>query len=207
MEASKVVLSEAERQLITDANIILTKNSSIEKICRQFGLLAAIYQHQCEPLKKTFPQLFGVHPKISKGEKHLGLPWVMLDYPRSFEKNNGQLAIRTFFWWGNYFSIQLQVSRMYIQDFMNALAAWNDLQHGDWLIGLTDDAWDLELPKTKWLSAEIQNISTENEKDLVLKVAKKIPINEWENLESICSEAYSALVNLMTMALSAQPVK
>lgn len=206
MEASKVILSEAERQLITDANIILTKNSSIDKICEQFGLLASIYQQQCEPLKKEFPQLFSVHPKISKGEKHSGLPWVVLDYPRSFEKQNGQLAIRTFFWWGNYFSIQLQVSGIYMPGFIKALAA-GKFQKKDWLLGFTDDAWDLELPNKKWLQADAENISTENKDEIVLKIAKKIPIHEWENLESLFSEAYSELVMLMTTALSSQPVK
>lgn len=206
MEASKVILSEAERQLITDANIILTKNSSIDKICEQFGLLASIYQQQCEPLKKGFPHLFSVHPKISKGEKHRGLPWVMLDYPRSFEKQNGQLAIRTFFWWGNYFSIQLQVSGIYMPGFIKALAASKVLA-SEWLTGLTDDAWDLELPNKKWLHADAENISAANKDGIVLKIAKKIPIHEWENLENLFSEAYSELVILMTNALGSQPVK
>ena len=48
-------------------------------------------------------------PKIAKGENYLQLPYVLLDYPRCFDKEN-IFAIRTMFWWGNFFSITLHLS-------------------------------------------------------------------------------------------------
>ncbi|MES2649470.1 MAG: hypothetical protein V4717_21510 [Bacteroidota bacterium] len=202
MEASKVILSEAERQLITDANIILTKNSSIEKIGSQFAIMADVYRHQTLGLKKIHPAIFDVHPKISKGEKHLGLPWLMLDYPRVFDRS-GHLAIRTFFWWGNFFSIQLQVSGMYLPTFTALLP--NFLKYeSEWLCGFTNDAWDMQLPNENWVP--VSNY-TSVKADFVLKIAKKIPIEEWENLENILSVLYQQLTTLVGQALSTQPVK
>ena len=51
-------------------------------------------------------------PKISKGENYKGLPWLVLDYPRYFNKED-IFAIRTLFWWGNFFSITLHISGKY----------------------------------------------------------------------------------------------
>ena len=49
--------------------------------------------------------------KISKGE-NMGLPWVMLDYPRLFGQED-VLAIRTMFWWGHCFSVTLHLKGRY----------------------------------------------------------------------------------------------
>jgi hypothetical protein len=203
VEASKVILSEAERQLITDANIILTKNSSIEKIGRQFAILADIYRQQTLSLQETHPAIFTVHPKISKGEKHQGLPWLMLDYPRTFDKK-GHLAIRTFFWWGNFFSIQLQVSGIYLPGIIKLLPALLKKDNG-WYNGLATDAWDMQLPNAHWVS--VTNYHSTQQDEFVLKIAKKIPIDEWENLENILLNQYQQLVELIGRALSTEAVK
>ena len=47
-------------------------------------------------------------PKISRGENYRGLPWVMLDYPRVFGRED-VLAIRTMFLWGHGFNITLHL--------------------------------------------------------------------------------------------------
>ena len=59
-------------------------------------------------------------PKISKGENYKDLPYVMLDYPRCFQKEK-TIAIRTFFWWGNFFSINLQLSGEYKEQALPSL--------------------------------------------------------------------------------------
>ncbi len=204
MEASKVTLSIAERRLVTDANIILTKNSIIEKVYLLFGQLAVQYQQQSRHLAAAFPGIFGLHPKISRGEKYRDLPWVMLDYPRCFDKQKGQLAIRSFFWWGNYFSIQLQVSGIYKKKFLDVLPGWQPIP-GTWLGGFTTDAWDYELPNPHWKSlfndAGETNESASDE-DHILKLAKKIPIDEWENVEKLLGEYFSQLIQLTDLAIN-----
>ena len=48
-------------------------------------------------------------PKITRGENYQLLPYVILDYPRCFQKEQ-VFAIRTMFWWGKGISITLHVS-------------------------------------------------------------------------------------------------
>ena len=89
---AKVQLSAEEMRLVRDAAWILTKNSVMGKVVAMFGELSGGWKE----------------PKISKGENYKGLPWVMLDYPRVFGKED-VYAIRTFFLWGHAFSITLHL--------------------------------------------------------------------------------------------------
>ncbi|MFX8895293.1 hypothetical protein ABTM96_19365, partial [Acinetobacter baumannii] len=75
--------------------------------------------------------------KISRGEHYEGLPWVMIDYPRYFKKNHF-FAIRTFFWWGNFFSLTLQLKGKYQLGFQGSNF---ETLKADWFICVNEDEW------------------------------------------------------------------
>ena len=87
MEVSKIQLSEAETELMQNAEIILTKNRVMQKMK---SLLEEVQEQQLI-FARTYlkhHQEFIVSPKISRGENYLGLPWLILDYPRVSNGNN-----------------------------------------------------------------------------------------------------------------------
>ena len=104
-----------------DATFILTKNAILEKVK---DLLLELQEKQENFLHH--PQLFTAadykkkSPKISKGENYKGLPYLMLDYPRIFD-NFTIFAIRTMFWWGNFFSVTLHLSGKYKDEFADKI--------------------------------------------------------------------------------------
>src|SRR5262245_51174126 len=113
MNRAKIQLSADELSLVQNAAWLLTKNNIIDKVFELFGEVATgageLLKEAADWLpKETFVQ----SPKISKGEKYLGLPYVMLDYPRMFSRED-VFAIRTFFWWGNFFSVTLHIKGKY----------------------------------------------------------------------------------------------
>ena len=70
-DQAKVSLSGFELQLVTDANIILTKNNIIKKVVELFGQLNGAYQ--VEPLLKKLPHQKKVRiANTSSFPKHLG---------------------------------------------------------------------------------------------------------------------------------------
>lgn len=89
-----------------DAGIILTKNAVLEKIK---ALLQWVEKRQLEATSREGSEAFAVAPKISRGENYLGLPYLILDYPR-LSADAGLYFIRTMFWWGNFFSTTLHLS-------------------------------------------------------------------------------------------------
>ena len=129
MSKAKIRLSKQELQLVTNADWILTKNGIIKKVQSLFGSLE---QEMTTCLKDHAGQLphevINIHSKISKGENYEGLPYLILDCPRYFKGEN-IFAIRTMFWWGNFFSITLQLSGVYKNKFeKKIIEAFNELK-------------------------------------------------------------------------------
>ena len=122
---AKVQLSAEEMRLVRDPAWILTKNSVMGKVVGMMGQLSGGWKE----------------PKISKGENYKGLPWVMLDYPRVFGKED-VYAIRTFFLWGHAFSVTLHLKGIYREKFLPAiLARQAELAAAGFGMGISDDEW------------------------------------------------------------------
>lgn len=188
MELSKVALSDAEWQMAAVPDFILTKNRVIDAVYELFGELADDYRKSFAPIALKHPGLAVWAPKISRGEKYEDMPWVMLDFPRNFSGPDGQFAIRSFFWWGHFFSIQLHLSGKYLHEFEPLLPA---LENNGWYAGYTSDPWDNHLPNRNWKplaegAAMMPNVA-------VGKAAKKMPILEWASAKYFFRENYQQL--------------
>jgi len=144
MDPAKVQLSGEEMALVKNAGWILTKNSVIGKTVKLFAGLSEEYK----AIWKGDGMMSG---KVSRGENYQGLPWVMLDYPRVFGRED-VLAIRTMFWWGHYFSVTLHLKGIYQERFSPAIRhAWPVLSAAGFYIGISDDEWRHELSTNNYL--------------------------------------------------------
>jgi hypothetical protein len=106
MQGSKIRLSPSEAALVGNAEIILTKNSILQKTV---ALLAQLQEEITS--QKALPP-FSPSAKISKGENYRGLPYAVLDYPR-IAGGEDLFFIRSMFWWGHFFSSTLQLAGAY----------------------------------------------------------------------------------------------
>ncbi len=141
---AKVQLSAEEMRLVRDATWILTKNSVMGKVIAMFGELSGEIRvggaHRVAPIRRA-PSSGGTEPKISKGENYKGLPWVMLDYPRLFGKED-ILAVRIFFLWGHAFSITLHLKGTYRERLLPGIRRrWVELAAAGFEYSISDDEW------------------------------------------------------------------
>ena len=200
MEETKIQFSPAEIELLCNKDVILTKNKVLGKIKRVLENL----QDQCQTyiLKKPAlaqHEVFSFYPKISKGENYLGLPYLILDYPRCFQQQN-ILAVRTMFWWGNFYSTTLHMAGRFKTEFIhkteNGLA---QLSNTDYYIGINPDPWVHHFEANNYV-----RISTLKEEEFqrVCKVQQHIKIavsnsintneieeklaNNWKNMVTLC---------------------
>src|SRR5687768_4616967 len=121
MNAAKIQLSAEELSLVQNAGWLLTKNTIIEKVFALFGDIAHEVRDTVTARPVLLPSAVLVpSPKISKGENYKGLPWVMCDYPRLFNRQD-IFAIRTMFWWGHFFSVTLHLKGMYKEKYQQQL--------------------------------------------------------------------------------------
>ena len=116
-----------------------------------FGLLSEDYKKMLNKFANVLPaEVFSSSPKIYKGENYLSLPYVMMDYPRVFIKED-VFAIRSFFWWGNYFSITLQLSGKFLQAFSNNLQLHlADKMYEDYFICINNSPWEHHFEVTNY---------------------------------------------------------
>ena len=185
---SKLSLSPAEESMVKDREVILTKNRILKKVEFLLSIIGEeITQH---PLPSSIP--FST-PKISKGENYLGFPWMVLDYPR-VSSGDGILFIRTFFWWGNYFSSTLHLSGEFSNLFRKKLQEKND-ELESYLIGVNEDPWVHKNDETNYLP-----FSSETEIYLEkydhIKLARFWSLEEWSSEKGV--EAWKNFVQLIS---------
>jgi hypothetical protein len=197
MPTTNVELSKNELELVSSSEFILTKNRIIEKVYNLFGTLSEDYRMILNKHTAILPaEIFNTSPKIYKGENYLNLPYVMMDHPRIFLKKD-VFAIRSFFWWGNYFSITLQLSGKYFQQFRNNIQ--QNLQtnkEAEYFICVNDDAWQHHFDAGNYIALNEIDVTAILEKPF-FKLAKKIPLNKWDNASEFFKKNYSSLIKLL----------
>ncbi|MDA3614501.1 hypothetical protein [Polluticaenibacter yanchengensis] len=127
--------------LIENAAIIHQKNKIIDELVAFFARLLEKYKEIADSAAEC-SSAFRQNGKVSKGEKLNGLPWVTLDYPRSFDDLNGYQAIRTIFWWGNFIKIELLTSKEFSRQVNAALCKSH--YNKNYELGFTDHPWSHE---------------------------------------------------------------
>lgn len=185
---ANVSLSAFELELLNNPGWILTKNQIIQKVIQLFAALSESYQQQAAQMK--FPPEVLLNPaKISKGENYKGLPYVMLDYPRCFGKAD-VFAVRTFFWWGHYFSITLHLKGKYkvlLETKIKEAIAGGELT-GAW-INTSGEEWIHELNAQHTQPVEQMMMNPQLQPQLV-KLSFTIPFSEWNNAIKMLEEKF-----------------
>jgi hypothetical protein len=201
MNKAKISLSKQEIQLVSNTKLILTKNRILLK---SQAMLEKLQEKMIEALQNEAaylpPEIFSVHPKISKGENYRGLPYLVLDCPRLFKGDN-IFAIRTMFWWGNFFSITLQLSGVYKKRAeKNIMASWEKLKKEKFFIAHSPDQWVHHFEKTNYLP--VRNLTRLRFRRIIsnntyIKLAKKFPLHDWNKANKILWEEYRILIELI----------
>ncbi|MES1160358.1 MAG: hypothetical protein ABUM51_06365 [Bacteroidota bacterium] len=215
--AAKVQLSKEERTLVMDPGWILTKNSIMGKVGALFAELSGRMQEGGLPLldgllraddgsswvadgslkvDDGLPPNWST-PKISRGENYKGLPWVVLDYPRAFGKED-VLAIRTLFWWGHYFSVTLHLKGKYKDLFLPVIRQHLIiLEQAGFYVGTSDDEWRHELDSDNYQPLQAGMDTTILEERTFLKLSAKCGLDRWDEADSVLLELYRILMGVI----------
>jgi len=197
-QQTKIQFLPAEMVLVSSPDIILTKNAILQKLK---SFLEEIQTKQFDIIKKYSSKLpaevLKISPKISRGENYKGLPWLVLDNPRYFQHNN-IFAVRTMFWWGNFFSITLHLSGNNKDELLKKISKnFSLLAESNFYIYTAKKEWehDFDPNSYKRISAlpkdELKKIFAENS---FSKLAIKFPIDSLGAIEDKLLRNYELLV-------------
>lgn len=191
-----ISLTDYEMKLVSDSNILLTKNKIIQKVYELLGSLADDYKTMLQTGSNT-SFLIEKEAKIARGENYKGLPYVIMDYPRIFGKVD-VFAIRSFFWWGNFFSITLHLTGKYQGIYFSKIEkAINENLFQDWFIGCAPDPWEHHFEKENYtpISSGEKKLSANLP---YLKISRKISLRKWDEVEFFLRENFRLLIKVIT---------
>lgn len=201
--AAKIALSDKELELVCNTDWILTKHNIIQKIYQLFGEVQPRLESLLMANKHNLPaEVFVQGAKISKGENYQQLPYVMLDYPRFFGKED-MLAIRTFFWWGNFFSVSVLLSGSFLLTAIPLLnAAFNSLQQKEYWVCVSDSPWHHHFEEDNF--SQINTLTREAFAALLLqnnfvKIGRKIPLHQWHDAPAFMVETFEEMAALLKL--------
>jgi hypothetical protein len=197
MNAAKIQLSAEELSLVQNAGWLLTKNTIIEKVFALFGEIAHEMRDNFTARPVISSAVLVPSPKISKGENYKGLPWVMLDYPRLFNREH-TFAIRTLFWWGHFFSVTLHLKGMYKQQYQqNLLNNLPLLAQRQFYLCISGEEWRHEFevdnytPLTQLNSSAVEEILLAND---FCKLSAKISLPQWNQSKELLIDSYETII-------------
>ncbi len=197
---TKIQLSAEEMKLVTDTSWILTKHRIIDKVYHLFGNLSAKMQWHLQGLQHFLPnEVLQVPPKISKGEQYEALPYVVLDYPRFFSKED-VFAVRCFFWWGNYFSITLQLKGKFQQQYAEKIAialAEKKLEEGYLSFSGNEFSFNLAAENYFQTDATNKNLAEEIRRYPFLKIGYKVSFAQWDTAEQSLMKAFEQFFSVL----------
>jgi|SRR5689334_6114256 len=197
-DQTKIQLSPFEMDLLNNSEWILTKNKIIKKAQQLLEEVQVIIQQHAKK-SEVFPlEVIAISPKISKGENYLGLPWLMLDYPRYFEKEK-IFAIRTMFWWGNFFSTTLHLSGEYKRRYAEAIKrSYEVLCQHEFYICIHDDQWHHHFEKENYLpvkSFTADGFADHINKRSFIKLSCQLSFLEWNSAPGLLSEIFTRITS------------
>ncbi len=202
---AKIHLSKFEKELVQNSEWIFTKQLIIEKVYKLFGELHETYKKISENEKKFLPSFFQLTGgKISKGENYEGLPYVMLDYPSFFSKEN-IFAVRTMFWWGNFFSITLHISGENYKLKENFSKLLTYINENNFFVCVNENEWQHSFDTANYIDGK--NIAEEQIKEIAkknfFKISKKLELNKWNDATKFLETSFKEIIEFIKLSFPA----
>lgn len=197
---SKLMLSDEEQHLVNNPDWILTKRIIMEKVNQILGFVSENQKRVIENEKDWLPEaVVQSSAKISKGENYLQLPYLLLDYPRCFDAEN-IFAVRTMFWWGNFFSITLQISGLYKKEFEKKIISNVNSLKQELFICINKDQWQHHFEEDNYIS--VKQLTARELEDTVLlkpfiKLGIKFPLQSWNDVPVLLDNSFKGIIEML----------
>ena len=194
-------LSEKEFEIIQDTDFLLTKADVVEKVQEQFLKVRNGLRDVVKDAGFVFPDEVDTDKgKIFRGESYKRLPYVVLDFPKHYSKET-IFAIRTMFWWGNFFSVTLHLHGKALDNFREILInKQQNINGNEIFICVNESPWDYHYENDNYQLVEdlkedeVQEIL---QKANFIKLSRKINMENYETLMPFCKKSLEIFLRLL----------
>lgn len=200
-EQTKIMLSPREVEIAMSTELILTKQHIIHTVNNLFNEQVEVIKKVLQSATVSWPlEILKSAPRISKGENYNNLPYVMLDYPAVFSKEN-LFALRTMFWWANFFSVTIHLKGKYQQLFAENICNKLPENMEGIFICISQSSWDHHFETSNYLPLEALEKEVLHTRIITgdfLKLAFKLPLYDWNNTSLKLAGIYDRIANLLS---------
>jgi len=202
-----IQFDDKESDLLYNTEIFPLKRQVTQKIYVLFEQIKTRLKDTEQHKQFTFPSgTDNTTGKISQGENYLSFPWVILDFPKLFNKQD-IFAFRTLFWFGHYFSFSLVLSGRSAEFYLAAILKNRNLISGRFLYFSThEDPWQHGITEeNSLLFDEIGDdyLKKQVQEHGYLKITGRIDSTDGEEIYRKVEEMYIAI--LKTLSGSTNP--
>lgn len=190
-----------ELKYFQNTDFLKTKRLIINSFIRLFEDIQADIVRSIDKEDIQFPDaLITKSGKITKGENYKELPFVVLDCPRFFSKND-IFAYRCIFWWGHYLSNHLLLKGHFL-DWYHAcfVDSWSLLKDEPVYLSLSDDPWNHDLSTSDFVPISRLNPKKFNEVLLrldFLKLVWRIELDQWKAFHQFSLKNWLTFINII----------
>lgn len=199
MEHAKVRITEDELAIMTNAEFFRSKKVITETISNIFATLRDELRNCAKESAFIFPEGADVSTgKLSKGENYRNLPYIILDFPKLFSKEN-IFAFRTMFWWGNHFSFHLHLSgEFFHENIEKVIPNIARLNGQNFYFSVNDSQWEYYFDETNLHPIEnFAQYKDEIRKKSFLKISRKLDLKDWKKVVPYGTETLALCLNLL----------
>jgi len=198
---TKIALSPDELLLAQNSDWILTKRTIIDTAVQLFSGLCDNMRTIVAAEKAGLPgAVFLSEPKISKGENYHLLPYVILDYPRNFIGGN-IFAVRTMFWWGNFFSITLHLAGDHKKIFYEKMDRnVSLLKTAAYYLCINEDQWQHHFEEDNYVAVSSKTndeLAEILQRQPFIKIARRFSLSQWNEMPALLERSFSEMIQLV----------
>jgi len=199
-QVTKITFSETERDAISQPDFFFIKHAAMQKVMellseteRALREIVLVHPHLSEHTNIESPKIF-------RGENYKLLPYMVLDYPRKFTTET-VFAFRSMFWWGKEFSFTLHLQGEAWLNYKKVISEKISLLSGkNFYACINASPWQYHFEADNYLLLDdlLNGNKTEElfGKDFI-KLSRKIPIAEFENVPSHAADTLELQLQLL----------
>ena len=200
-DPTKLMLSDVELRFVHDTNWVLTKHRIIAKVYDLFNAQIPVITAEIRNiLNSELQSLAAAVPKITRGENYQLLPYVILDYPSVFSKED-IFALRTMFWWGNFVSITLQLAGKYKTRLIDKITAGIRQDPSRLYICINEDQWAHHFEPANYKKATDMTYAETKavlQQSGFIKLSLKFELENWNDMGSLLETGYKKMAHLIS---------
>ena len=177
-------------QLLTDRQVYAARAEAQKAVLDLLGECAD-HLEKALPLNHWLPpEAIASSPRISRGENYKGLPWMVLDYPRVFEKES-VAAFRTLVRFGDAVHCTFHLSGRFLEEYRKcSLENPDRLRKSKLMICIHQDPWLQHISADSFVDPV--QISPDEIKEMkFFKPGATLALSEWETLPAKVTDVFT----------------